>query len=49
MADEYEFKSSLEQHSDGFMMERKEFIKIVDTNGGNYPASQINWNMPSIA
>ena len=49
MADEYEFKSSLEQHSNDFMFEKKEFIKLPDSNQGTYPASQIVFNLPSIA
>ncbi len=47
MAHEYEFKSSLDKH--GYIYEKKDLIRIVDTNGGNYPASQISWNMPSIS
>jgi hypothetical protein len=49
MSDEFELKSSLEIQSNDFIFEKKEFIKIVDTNGGNYPASQISFNMPSIS
>ena len=50
MADDFEFKSSMEHtNAENFIFEKKEFIKIVDTNGSNYPASQISFNMPSIS
>ena len=50
MADEYEFKSSVENNmSEDFIFESKEWIKLPDTNNGVYPSSQINWNLPSIS
>lgn len=50
MADEFEFKECFNETMDESIFSKKEFIRIPDTSvSGNYPSSQISWDMPALS
>ena len=48
-ADEYTFKTSLEPDENEFIFQSRQYVWVTDQNSGNYPNSQIQWDLSSLS
>ena len=49
MADEYDIQQSLQDESDDFLMQNRQFAWIADSNNGSYSGSQVVLDCSGIA
>jgi hypothetical protein len=49
MADQFTLQSSLEDQSDDYLFQNKQFVYITDSNSGSYNGGQVTLEMSSIA